>query len=152
MASGTLDGIPPAVLARALAVISEHIDLPDELAEALLDDGAFAAEAEAVISRLDPVGARKLFDNLTWAASDALPDGAVAEALSQARRSRGDVGQVMLQLADYLPLLLVVAAAKLKISLRVGRHFAADAELSLKADLPRLRKAIQDQLPPVDPS
>lgn len=152
MVSDSLDDFSPAMLARALAVMAERIDLPADLAEAILADPHFTAQAEVGIGRLGPAGARHLFDDLITTASDHLADGAVAEALSQARRSRGDMGQVVLQLTDYLPLLLVVAAAKLKISLRVGRHFSADAELSLKADLPRLRKAIQDQLPPTDPS
>lgn len=149
---GTPDDVSPAVLARALAVLAEQIDLPDELGQGLLDDGAFAAEAEAAIARLDPAGARRLFGDLTQAASQVLPEAAVTEALAQAGRSRGDVGHVLLQLADYLPLLIVVAGAKLKISLRAGRHFAADAEVSWKADLPRLRRAIRDQLPPTDPA
>ncbi|MBF0374064.1 MAG: hypothetical protein HQL39_11680 [Alphaproteobacteria bacterium] len=43
------------------------------------------------------------------------------------------------------PLLLVIAAAKLKIGLRKG-DFAAEVELSLAADLPRLKEAIQNRL------
>jgi hypothetical protein len=134
--------------ARALTVIAERLDIPDDLIDSVCADAEFVADCGRAVAALDDAGKLALFRGRVEDLALAEPDGAAvaAEAVAQAGGSRGEVAQLVLQLADYLPLLLVIAAAKLKIRVR-GRNFAADAELSLKADLPRLRKAIRDLLP-----
>lgn len=129
--------------ARTLAVIAENLDLPDDLLEEL------GANADPSIAALDEAEQLALYRTVLNDFSRLGPDyeKIALSAAAQAGRTRGDVAQVLLEYADFLPLLLVIAAAKLKLSVRAGKHFAADAELSFKADLPRLRKAIEAQLP-----
>lgn len=129
--------------ARTLAVIAEKLDLPDDLLEEL------GADADPAIAALDEAKQLALYRTVLDEFSRLGPDyeAIAASATAQAGRTRGEITQALLEYADFLPLLLIIAAAKLKLSVRAGKHFAADAELSFKADLPRLRKAIQEQLP-----
>jgi hypothetical protein len=128
---------------RTLAVIAEKLDLPDDLLDEL------GADADPSIEAMDEAEQLALYRTVLDDFSRIGPEyeAIASSATAQAGRMRGDVAQVLLEYADFLPLLLVIAAAKLKLSVRAGKHFAADAELSFKADLPRLRKAIQEQLP-----
>lgn len=103
--------------------------------------------ARRIFQDLDDRARQRLFFGVLDELRETCPEGRAAapDALAEAEQTRGDMAQALLDLADYLPLLLVIAAGKLKISLRKG-DFAAEVELSLTADLPRLKEAIQGRL------